>query len=225
MHMVSCGWILELSVKMYNWESLEAFFSYLNSNVRYAVLRNYEDLSLEISSSSHPDIDLLCEDAKKLIRVARSEQRGKKSRHLAHQKIMISNKVIALDVRATGDGYYDARWEEAMLETRILKDGMYVLEHTEYFYSLLYHVLIQKPEVSDEYFKRLMKMAEDCNISVDKNSLLPCLESYMRKNGYYYTYPASCATRFFVDKVDDSLIEKNLYKYMKRKIWKRVYHR
>ena len=208
---------------MYNWESLEAFFSSLNSNVKYAVLRNFEDLSLEISSSLHPDIDLLCEDAKELIEAARSEHRGKKSRHPAHQKIMIRNKVIAVDVRSTGDGYYDARWEKAMLDTRILRDGMYVLENREYFYSLLYHVLIQKAEVSEEYFNRLIKMAEDCVISVDKNSFLPCLESYMRENGYYYTYPASCATNFFVDKVDNSLIEKNPYKYMKRKIWKQIY--
>jgi hypothetical protein len=210
---------------MYNWESLEAFFSQLNSNVKYAVLRNYEDLSLEITSSLHPDIDLLCEDAKKLIEAARSERRGKKSRHLAHQKIMIRNKVIALDVRSTGDGYYDARWEKAMLDTRVLKDGMYVLEDTEYFYSLLYHVLIQKEKISDEYYNRLMKMAEDCDISVDKESLLSCLEAYMRENGYHYTYPASCATRFFVDKVDGSLIEKNPYKCLKRKVWKRIYRK
>jgi hypothetical protein len=177
--------------KMKNWESLFDFFNVLNSNVEYVVLRNYEDFLEGKFNVEHPDIDVLCRDSEEFIRHAKSISRSKNKNDLIHQKVLIQDKFVALDVRYVGDGYYDESWEEDMINKRVLlNDFCYVLDDENYYFSLLYHALVQKWELSKDYQIRLEHMANHLLKEVNCSPYsLDLLQSYMRKKGYLFTYP------------------------------------
>ena len=174
-----------------NWDSLQVFFSVLNEKIEYLVLRNYEEFIDGLFNVDHPDIDILCRDSKEFIHFAESMTRTGNPKDLIHQKIMIGGKPVSLDVRHVGDGYYDESWEKDMLRKRRLINNLcYVMDEENYFYSLLYHALIQKNTLSNDYQIRLEAMAIKL---FDEPKYLPVslemLQSYMREKGYHFTYP------------------------------------
>lgn len=171
---------------MKNWESLELLFDELNEKCDYLVLRNYEHLFEEGFLSEHPDIDFLCDDPQKFIGASGSVPRGDAKEPFS-RKILVAGEEIPVDLRIPGDGYYDEPWERAMLAgRRKLGNGVYVMEETEYYYSLIYHALIQKHTLSEDYRLRLRLMGEKLGVSGDE-PLLAQLESYMRSHGYQYS--------------------------------------
>lgn len=205
--------------EIYNWKSLQVFFSALNNNVEYLVLRNYEDFIQGELNSEHPDIDILCKESKELIHYSKSESRTDSKNDLIHQRVMISNKLVSLDVRHVGDGYYDEQWELDMLKKRCLANNLcYVLDDENYYYSLLYHTLIQKMRVSSDYEQRLTKMGRE--FSIDNPVSLDVLQSFMRKNKYHFTYPENPVGIANFSKVDKTMIDVNIMKIVKRKIYK-----
>ena len=210
---------------MKNWKSLNEFFRILNENTNYLVLRNYEDFEDGLIVVQHPDIDILCSDRDNLLKYACSESRVNKSDKI-HRHILIEGKLVDLDIRHVGDGYYDARWEQKMLGNKILYNGMcYVMDPENYYYSLLYHALIQKKVISNDYKKRLAGMASELDFSIKSPLSISTLESYMKRKGYKYTYPINPRGIVNFTHVDKNLIEMNLYRqlmrtlyYLKRKI-------
>ena len=52
---------------MPKFKNLEHFFSVLNKNIKYVVLRNYETLPNRFDPAIHGDIDLLVEDLQKVV--------------------------------------------------------------------------------------------------------------------------------------------------------------
>lgn len=173
------------------WDSLREFFNVLNKNVEYVVLRNYEEFLEGEFNVAHPDIDILCRDSKELIHFAESTTRTGNSKDLIHQQIMIGEKTVALDVRHVGDGYYDDLWEENMLNNRrIINNLCYVLDKENYYYSLLYHALIQKKSLSNDYKIRLEAMANRLFDEIKyPPSSLEMLQNYMKEMNYHFTYP------------------------------------
>ncbi|MCD8097564.1 MAG: hypothetical protein LUE31_05925 [Lachnospiraceae bacterium] len=189
---------------MKNWESLEALFTELNESCNYLVLRNFEHLFEDGFLSEHPDIDFLCDAPRKFIEASASVPRGN-SKELFSRKILVAGEEIPVDLRIPGDGYYDEPWESAMLAgRRRLENGVYVMDETEYYYSLIYHALIQKRTLSEEYRARLQAMGEKLGVSGDE-PLLAQLESYMRSHGYQYSCTAGDMN---LKGVDRSLIKR-----------------
>lgn len=206
---------------MKNWESLNEFFDVLNENTNYLVLRNYEEFSEGDIVSDHPDIDILCADRDEFLEHVCSESRSSKEDKI-HRRIIINSKRVDLDVRHVGDGYYDTRWEQNMLETKRSFNGLcYIMNNENYYYSLLYHALIQKYEISPDYNERLSRMA--CDFEVADPLSINTLESYMLIQGYKYTYPIFPGGIVNFAHVNKKMIEHNMAREAKRfyYLWKK----
>lgn len=196
---------------MHNWASLHEFFETLNDNIEYIILRNYETFAQESLLDEHSDIDLLCFDGIKMRDLLKGSPRYKRDDKI-HYKICVNGKSIPVDIRTVGDGYYDAVWERKLLEQRIFIDmGFYVLNKEDYFYTLLYHALIQKYEIAEDYLVRLDAFANDIGIEF-KYPLENILDSFMADNGYFYTYPRYIKCKLNFRNIDAKLIERNVGK-------------
>lgn len=76
-----------------------------------------------------------------------------------HYKFLYCDREIALDIRTVGDGYYDKKWQKHMMKNRRLHPiGFYTMCSEDYTFSLIYHAIYQKNELSDEYLRRLRVM-------------------------------------------------------------------
>jgi hypothetical protein len=179
---------------MKNWNSFADFFAYLNNmGVDYVILRNYELLNQEKLIENHADIDILCDNFQKLVDATEAEQlddRGVKC------MVKISGHKIPMDVRSVGDGYYDKNWQRDMLKNKVLYKGLcWVLCKEDYFYSLAYHVMIQKYHISYDYQRDLVLFAKNMEIDTYRaGELREYLYLFMKKKGYYIT----CATNMSV---------------------------
>ena len=198
---------------MKKWNTLEDFFSELNKNCLYVVLRNYEDFSKERYLDNHPDIDILCNDRDKLVSVGGLSTRGNK-KDRSHYFVDIGGKQIPIDLRQIGDGYYCTKWEEDMLSRRkIFGNLCYILLAEDYYYSLMYHVILQKDTIAEDYKRKLAIGDRSLNSIVDE------LNDFLRKNGYVYSYPETLYTHFHCERVEKSLIERSLSKKIKRNLY------
>lgn len=208
---------------MYNWESLQSFFSTLNNNAEYLVLRNYEVFfEGKLFNDKHPDIDILCHAPQQIIPYAKSVGRTKDKNDFTHQQVMINDKVVDLDIRFVGDGYYDKLWEIDMLKQRKKHlDFCYVMDDENYFYSLLYHALIQKNSISMDYQKRLEYMASKLPVEFNDSPIsIESLQTFMRSKSYMYTYPLNPGTIANFSMVDKSLIKKDIIRIFNRFMYK-----
>lgn len=200
-----------------NWQSLEELFDAIK-NEKYIVLRNYETLYADVTNAAHPDIDFLCENMELFCKALCAVPKSGKDDGV-HYKIFVADKKIDIDLRHLGDGYYDLPWEQELLEHReLFEGGLYVPDHENYFYSLLYHALIQKFEVSADYQMRLAAFDEKFDVS-DRLNMVRALESYMREKGYRYTYPKNPRGIFNLKETSKDLVEKNLKKKIRKKIY------
>ena len=173
-------------------------FDVLNKNqISYLVLRNYENLlKPEMYLDGHGDLDLLCEDSQEIVRLLdaktdRKDQYPYKGDGI-HYYIYVGGERVSLDLRSVGDGYYCEMWEVNLLKNKVFYNGFYVMDEEAYFYTLIYHAILQKPALSEEYMLRLSEMAQRQGIIVSnysENGFISILEKYMRKEGYTYTYP------------------------------------
>lgn len=205
-----------------HWDSIQSLFSWLNQREKYLVLRNYEELFDMEVPDAHSDIDVLCEDADSFISSAGAVPRTKNKKDKVHQKVLIGDKFISLDVRFIGDGYYDKNWETEMLNRRILIDNFcYAMDKENYFYSLIYHAIIQKPSIAPDYIVRLKQLSIDLGISADNESdYLAVLQEYMRRKNYFFTYPDYPGGIANFSKVDRLLIQVDLKRILRRKIYR-----
>lgn len=179
-------------------DTIQELIEHLNaSSVAYAVLRNYDNLlEDEIYMDGHGDIDLICEDSRKLAsdigaidhpgHIKNGQGNG------THYIVYIDNVEVSLDLRHVGDGYYCEKWQKDILENRKLHNGFYVLSDEDHFFTLVYHAIFQKEVFSVEYQERLKKMGDDLEISIQKNTVefyVSLLEKHMKERGYVYEYP------------------------------------
>ena len=204
---------------MYNWENLRQLFIRLNEKCHYLILRNFEEIYSESFLKDHPDVDFLCDNADSLIEVSKAFPRDAKSDRI-HYYILIDHRKVPIDIRETGDGYYDRKWEKEMLEKRIMSpQGFYIMDEENYFYSLLYHSQIHKKTVSDDYRKRLHEMANRQKIEYGEETGIKTLENFMRNKGYKYTYPVSPGGIMNLKGTDKSLRTYDLKKIAGRNIY------
>lgn len=147
--------------KRKNWKSASKAFATCNDHCTYLVLRNFENFYEELLLEGHNDIDVLCKsskDRRKMVSVLGAVPRLSRDNGI-HYRFFCQGKELDLDIRCVGDGYYDQRWQKAMLENRVYDErGFFRMDEDDYFYSLLYHGLYQKEALSEEYFQRLKRM-------------------------------------------------------------------
>lgn len=173
-----------------NWNSLSDVLDAMHSCGAYIILRNYEEIADETYyMSGHDDIDFLCSDAKACRNVLDVKKDVPWKSH-DHCFVKIKNTDVKIGLRYVGDGYYDTKWEEDMISSRVAHEGgFYVMSDENYFYSLLYHALLQKKTLSEDYKTRLRRMGAEHGISIKEDSdFISILIDYLVKKGYKVPY-------------------------------------
>ena len=134
---------------------------------------------------------------------------------------MVGGHEVFADMWTVGDGYYDSVWGLDMLKSRVLYENLcYVPDEKNYLYSLLYHSLVQKHQMSEDYKERIRKMSRDLGQKpVIRDHFRDHLESYMREKGYHYTYPALPGGIANFENADRSLILKDRRRQMARVLY------
>lgn len=131
------------------YKSLAELFYVLNSTVNYVVLRGVEDLINFSLSREHQDIDIFTDEYNNLAFLINGIPQVNKQR--PHFLTTIGSKQIYLDVWSAGKGYYDEAWENSMLQNRVLSKGFYALSAEDAFYELIYHTIIHKSKIAEDY--------------------------------------------------------------------------
>lgn len=170
--------------------NIKDLFDFLNNNCKYVVLRNWEDIFDEnIYGTGHQDIDIMCESIDKFINLT-SAIRLHNDSHRDNLCVKCGSLHVRFDVRSIGDDYYPIEWQKNILERRKqLPNGIYVMNDTDYVYTLAYHALLQKPNLSDEYRDKILNAYKKVNYSnsiSEQSSLdiLRILQNYCIQNGY-----------------------------------------
>lgn len=163
----------------------QLFLKLNQSKVCYVVLRNWEDFYSDLLIDGHNDIDILCKterDKKTFVRLFDAKHIG--DPYFGKYSFFINNNKFYIDFRVVGDGYYCRKWEQQMLKTRILDEkGFYKLDNEEYYFSLLYHAIIHKNQISENYNKILSNLFSNIKLK-DYESILT---SFMSEKKYYYS--------------------------------------
>ncbi len=140
------------------WNSLEEVFYVLNNTVNYVVMRNFEGLPGNFDPSIHKDIDLLTDEREKLLLFLNPPDVDPFNSR-PQVKVNINGQWVLWDTRCVGDDYYCKQWEHDMLESKVLSPGnVYVMNEEHYFYSLVYHALVHKKSIAEDYFAKAEKL-------------------------------------------------------------------
>lgn len=139
----------------------------------------------------HEDLDILCEDTASFVQSSKLICKMIPEDDI-HFATFIAEKMIPVDLRHLGDHYYDCSWEKDILERRRMADNgnWYVMSEEDYYYTLVYHAILQKSKVNPQYIDELNVMAEKLGVcSGDKEIHLKNLDHYMNRRGYRYVQP------------------------------------
>ncbi len=180
------------------WVDFNELFNFINKVSGYVILRNYDNLEqLPIDS----DIDFLSSDLDFHYHINGSRKYKYKNR--AAYKVAIGKDNRDVDVRLINDGYYDPNWTLDIIKNRILyKNKFFIPDPINEFYSLLYHVLIHKNDLSDKYNKRLIQLASKIELKIDthcigdRSKMLSLLEDFLIAKGYEITNPNDFSVQY-----------------------------
>lgn len=183
-------------------KELKVLIDKLNKNCTYLVLRNWDTIYDEESYlSGSDDIDVLCDNKKAFIELTRAipvHKNGRSDNYL----IPCGSSYVHFDIRWVGDGYYPKKWEKKMLDNRIMSElGFYVLSNQDYGYSIAYHALLQKRELSEKYDRILNDFFGgyyNDSINARKDSYLGKLYLFLKDNSYGISYPHDPGVRLNV---------------------------
>ncbi|MDQ0339454.1 hypothetical protein J2S00_002241 [Caldalkalibacillus uzonensis] len=185
------------------WDNIQQLFYVLNNTVNYVVLRNFECLPEQYNMKNHGDIDLLTDNYYDLCWITNAKKVFK-PKYRVHYKVNIGGEEVYFDFRYLGDNYYDINWQKKILSNKVLmKNCFYAPDYVNYFYSLLYHVIVHKKTVADDYAERLWLMSQqilnkeyDYTYFKNINFLKSILDSFMIKNNYQYKEPVDRSVYF-----------------------------
>lgn len=189
------------------WKNWEEFFSTLSLAVTFVVLRNYDNFK-SVNNTIHGDTDLLVDDFNTAVTVSVAKKSVKGKNRVLYTTI-IAGKEELIDFRSCGDGYYCEEWEQAILARRIQYTTPYVMIpcKNDYRYSLLYHALVQKPFMAEDYKETLISLFG----TIERAKLKEILDAYMTTNHYKYSKPKDGSVYIHPDyfsKIDVSLYHK-----------------
>ncbi len=185
------------------WDSLEQIFEAFNELSNYVVLRNFVNIDDELNNL-HPDIDLLT-DSRRLIADISNGKRTYKNRKRVQHLVMINSQRVFFDFRFIGDNYYDNKWEQEILNSRVQYKDLYVPNLENHFYSLMYHAFIHKEKLIEDYITKLIDLSHKINLNYDKKSFLDFkvlkdLNTFMQNQNYDFVEPRDL-TVFYNTKV------------------------
>ncbi|MGN0894347.1 MAG: hypothetical protein ACI4ND_05055, partial [Succinivibrio sp.] len=160
---------------MKNWNSTSSLLSYIASE-NYLILRGRSSVCENFSESS--DWDILCKDKELFVNKIGAESLVT-GEYCFNYVARVSGKKLYLDIRTIGDGYYDAVWQERMLQNRVEYQNFYILNENDFYYSILYHALIHKKTIPSKY-QKIFSSLDDFS----ESSLIKQLADYMKKNKY-----------------------------------------
>lgn len=164
-------------------DTIYDFFKTLNNNIRYCVLRGFEELP-EKYPVDGGDIDLLVED-KRFFKYLTDGRKVYPEVYRVQYEVNIAGRPVKIDVRNVGDNYYCKKWEEDILTRRLKIDGIYVPCNDDYKYSLLYHCLLQKKSISPKY----NDIFREFNLIGSTDKLLDELSKFMVSHMYEFVPP------------------------------------
>jgi len=209
----------------HGWPSINELLSVLNSTTEYVILRNFESIPEQFNSPEHNDIDFLVSDYEE-VRMILNAKPLTSSPYRVLNEVEINGILTPIDLRYIGDGYYDEKWESSILNSRIMDNkGFYKPNKENYFYSLLYHALIHKTNMSKDYKSKLNLLSEKLGINNFNRSTL---DRFMNTNNYAYSLPIDKSVKFVPDiesrklkkeRIENSFILKMFYLF-----YRRVYH-
>lgn len=190
---------LKRNIVGYNgWASIEQLFSVLNLSEKYVVMRNWQQLPDNYYAEAHGDIDLLVDDFES-VRYTLNAERVFPEDHRVHCKTKINGKDVFFDFRFIGDGYYDKAWQRKILGSRRLDTtrNIFVVDEKNHFFSLMYHAIIHKPNVAEDYTKALKTIAEQSKVlaNVDAKKIIKSQEMckmlgrFLAQHSYQITKP------------------------------------
>ncbi|MAX05023.1 MAG: hypothetical protein CMD19_00955 [Flavobacteriales bacterium] len=192
------------------WNSFDELFHILNLTLNYIVLRNFDNLEDQLTTK-HPDVDILTENKNLTKDILNAVETTDKSYRVQHS-VKINNKDINFDIRYVGDNYYDKSWEIELLKTKVKHEkGFYIPDNLNLFYSLIYHALVHKQYISEDYIKQFLILSKRLNLSLKKCNLidtvlLDILLSYMFEYNYNIVEPNDLSVFF-----NERLINKRIY--------------
>lgn len=175
-----------------SWRDINQMLYVLNETTDYVVLRNYDGVFRDYSSSIHGDIDILTNN-RYLAKIALNAKPTHKSNRRVQHLVKIGSGGTKIDIRYIGDNYYCKTWEEKILSSRYLdENGIYRASEENYIYPLLYHALVQKKAIADDYMSTFSDFFPGCSKTELKDRLL----SYMDYHHYYMIEPYDYSVYF-----------------------------
>jgi len=175
------------------WKDINELLYTLNHTCKYVILRNFEKFPSDIQLGEHSDIDLLCESYISTKLILNGKETSLFSQRVQN-KVKVADSFVNVDIRHIGDNYYDRAWEKDILERRICcRSLFYSPSKEDYLYSLMYHALIQKGVVSNDYISRVKDLCNDIGLKTidlkNQNSALQSLIDFMRSKNYSFIEP------------------------------------
>ena len=180
------------------WKSLKQLFDAMNESLEYCVLRNTEDITKNFSPEIHGDIDILVKEQAEAVCIMQAIKVHKES-YRACYKVRVADNDVFFDIRYVGDNYYPKKWEKDMLKSaiRTKQDNLEfnILSPIHQYYTLLYHVYLQKQHVATDYPEKLRKYAALAELQYKNDTaiVMKQLRDYMVENRYSYELPCDLA--------------------------------
>lgn len=203
------------------WTSIDEIFAALNSaECNYVVMRNFECFEQgHVFVNGHDDIDLLCDDIKKIKKILDVRKRFLFPMINSYY-ILFNDLIVHVDIRFIGDGYYDLNWQKDMLKNKILyHNKIYVPDYENYFYSLIYHAIFQKKYLSQDYLQKLSNMAAKLGlVCMTEHELTTEVIKYMKRKKYKATITKDPAIILNFKTLEGIEISKNTVWLFRRRI-------
>ena len=171
------------------WESMDQILYVLNDTVEYVILRNFSGLFSDYNNTVHGDVDILTTN-RYLAKLALNAKPEHKSKRRVQHVVKIKGGGTYFDIRYVGDNYYCKTWEKRIIENRYKTENNYYRTDNENFsYSLLYHALVQKPKIAEDYKELFACMFPNQDDVQLKSTLIRFLENnnYAMNEPYDYT--------------------------------------
>lgn len=174
-------------------DTLKDVFDELNRHpqLKWIITHNFDNFV------DGDDIDFLTDDYFYFMRLldANEKPKGGKFNSISdggksvRNYINVGSKDIPIDIRHIGDNFYDKKFQEEMLNARIKHpNGFYIPNKENHLYSLIYHAIIHKPNISPTYTK-VFKEYGLKDSEINKTDLKNKLDKFMNENGYAYCKP------------------------------------